>query len=157
MHKMGASPEALRFAELTDTSGYLRHFVDTGIVDIAYVCYPFRANDNYGVTLVNGRPGMIDVDDFEYVDLTVLKQDSTYLKIIDDYPDAAVFPGDRYLYNQPIVEQLPDGGERFIVRYSLKNGCHACMEVGFVDFAFDFNRQGDFTGTRLVNVVRLVR
>lgn len=157
MREMGASPEALRFAEMTDTTGYLRHFIRVGIVDIAYVCYPFRANDNYGISLVNGRPRMIDVDDFEYVDLTVLKKNPTYLKIIDEYPDAAVFPGDRYLYNQPIVERLPGGGERFVVRYFLMNGCHACEQVGVVDFAFDFDQNGNFIGTRLVNIVPLIR
>lgn len=157
MRGMGATPEAMRFAELTDTTGYLRHFVNTGNVDIAYVCYPFRANENYGVILVNGRPGMIDVDDFQYVDLTVLKKDSTYLKIIDDYSDAAVFPGDRYDYDQPLVEPLPDGGERIIVRYFLNNGCHACKQVGAVDVSFNFDKGGNFVGTRLVNVVPFVR
>ncbi len=155
MRESGATPEALRFAELTDTTGYLRRFVNAGTVDIAYVCYPFRANENYGVTLVNGRPGMIDVDDFQYVDLTLLKMDSTYLDIVNDFPDAAVWPGDRYLFNQPAYEPLTGGGQRFIVEYSLKNGCHACADLAAIRFAFDFDSTGNFIGTHLVGVKRL--
>ena len=155
MRKMGATREALGFAELTDTTGYVRRIVNAGTVDIAYVCYPFRANENYGVTLVNGRPGMIDVDDFQYVDLTLLRKDTTYLNILNDFPDAAVWPGDRYLFDQPGYKTLPDGGQRFIVEYMLKNGCHACANLAAVSFAFDFDSAGNFIGTRLVSVTRL--
>lgn len=156
MKKMGASAEAIRFTRLTDTTGYVRHFVDAGTVGVAYVFYPFRANENFGITLVNGKPGMIDVDDFRYVDLIQLKKDSTYLGILDSFPDAAVWPGDRFRFDRLKCESSAGGGERFIVQYVLKNGCHACEDIGIVDFAFDFDRQGNFTGTRLVRVVRTV-
>ncbi len=157
MHEMGASDEAVRFAELTDTTGYVRRFEQSGVVGIAYVCYPFRANENYGVTIVNGKPGMIDVDDFQYVDLAQLKKDSTYLHIINEFPDAAVWPGDRYLFDQPLRETMPDGGLRFIVKYILQNGCHACRHLAVVEFGFDFDRNGNFMGTRLVRVTSLLR
>lgn len=157
MKELGASAEAIRFTRLTDTTGYVRYFVNAGTIGVAYVFYPFRANENFGVTLVNGKPGMIDVDDFRWVDLTVLKKDPTYLKILDSFPDAAVWPGDRFHFDRPKCEALPNGGQRFIVQYLLKNGCHACENVGSVDFAFDFDRQGNFIGTRLVRVVRTVR
>lgn len=157
MRGMGASEEAVRFAELTDTTGYVRKFVKSGLVDIAYVCYPFRANENYGVILVNGRPGMIDVDDFQYVDLTPLKRNTMYLHIVNDFPDAAVWPGDRYLFDQPILQPIPGGGQRFIVKYILQNGCHACRHLAVVEFGFDFDRNGIFKGTRLLRVTSLLR
>ncbi len=157
MKKSGATAEAVRFTILTDTTGYVRHFVDSGIVDIAYVFYPFRANENFGITLVNGKPDMIDVDDFSFVDLAELKKDSTYIGIVDSFPDAAVWPGDRYHLSEPRYESLPGGGERFIVQYILKNACHACRDIGVVDFAFDFNRDGTFEGTRLLRVVPIAR
>lgn len=152
MKEMGASEEAIRFTRLTDTTGYVRRFADAGTVGIAYVFYPFRANENFGVTLVNGKPGMIDVDDFSYVDLPALKKDSTYLRILDSFPDAAVWPGDRYRFDRPKCVSLPDGGQRFIVQYLLKNACHACENIGIVDFAFDFDSHGNFIGTKLVRV-----
>lgn len=153
MKKNGATPEAIRFTMSTDTTGYVRHFVDSGKVDIAYVFYPARANENFGITLVNGKPPMIDVDDFRYVDLTELKKDSIYMGIVDSFPDAAVWPGDRYHLSEPQYESLPSGGQRFIVQYLLKNACHACKNIGIVDFAFDFDSSGTFEGARLLRVV----
>lgn len=157
MRKLGASPEALYFTSLTDTTGYIRDFRNTGNVDIAYVFYPYRANENFGVMLVNGSPRIMDVDDFSMVKLTLLRKDTTYLKIVGEYPDAAVWPGDRYHLTQPEPETLPGGGQRFLVKYWLLNGCHACKRIGTVTFAFDFNKHGLFVGTRLVRVISLVK
>lgn len=153
MRENGATQEAIHFTMLTDTTGYVRHFVNSGAVDIAYVFYPFRANENFGITLVNGTPATIDVDDLRFLDLTELKKDSTYLSIVDSFPDAAVWPGDRYHFSEPRYESLPGGGQRFIVRYLLKNACHACRNVGIVDFSFDFDSSGTFEGTRLLHVL----
>ncbi len=156
MRELGATSEAVRFTVLTDTTGYLRHFVDAGIVGVAYVAYPLRANENFGITLVNGRPEMIDVDDFQFVNLTELKKDSTYLKIVDAFPDASVWPGDRFHFDQARCTQLPGGGQRFVLTYVIRNGCHACEHIGIAHFAFDFDKDGNFTGTRLLGVTSLV-
>jgi hypothetical protein len=48
MSQAGASPQAVAFARSTDNTGYLAHFVKMGRVDLAYVHYPFRANENQG-------------------------------------------------------------------------------------------------------------
>ncbi len=157
MTDLGASAEAVRFAALTDTTGYVRHFINTGIVDVAYVSYPFRANENFGISLVNGIPDMIDVDDFQFVDLTTLKKDSVYLDIVGRFPDASVWPGDRFAFDQPVSQSLTGGGQRFIVSYNIRNGCHACEQIGIARFAFDFDNYGKFEGTRLLDVVSLVR
>ncbi len=156
MRELGASPQAVRFTVLTDTTGYVRHFVDAGLIGVAYVAYPFRANENFGITLVNGRPGMIDVDDFQFVDLTELKKDSTYLKIVDAFPDASIWPGDRFHFDQPSCTPLPGGGQRFVLTYIIRNGCHACEHIGIADFAFDFDKDGKLAGSRLVGVESLV-
>ncbi len=157
MRDMGASAEAVRFTSLTDTTGYVHHFTYTGRVDVAYVVYPFRANENLGVTLVNGTPPMIDVDDFQFVDLASLKKDTTYREIVSRFPDASVWPGDRFHFDQPKWKPLPGGGERFIVSYSIHNGCHACEHIGAAEFGFDFTEDGQFVGTHLIRVTSLVR
>lgn len=157
MRNLGASPAALRFTSLTDTAGYVRNFRNAGKVDIAYVFYPFRANENFGIVLVNGNPEMVDVDDFSVIDLAALKSDSTYLKIVREFPDAAVWPGDRYRLDMPKSETLPDGTQRFLVGYWLQNGCHACERIGTIVYAFDFDKQGKFLGTKLVTVTALHR
>lgn len=156
MRELRATSEAVRFTALTDTTGYVRHFIDTGIVGVAYVAYPFRANENFGITLVNGRPGMIDVDDFQFVDLTELKKDPTYLKIVGSFPDASVWPGDRFNFDQPSCTTLPGGGQSFVLAYIIRNGCHACEHIGMARFAFNFDKDGNFTGTHLIGVESLV-
>ncbi len=157
IRKLGASDEALRFISMTDTTGYLRYYRKTGNVDVAYVFYPFRANENSGVILVNGTPGMVDVDDLSLLDLPALKRDSCYLKIVGKFPDAALWPDDRYSLKKPESETLEDGAQRFFVSYRLQNGCHACELIGSVVFAFEFDRDGKFTGTRLIKVTSLYR
>jgi hypothetical protein len=157
MKELGASPEAVKFAMLADSSGFVRHFVHAGTVDIAYVSYPFRANENFGITLVNGHPGMIDVDDFQFVDLTPMKSDSTYLRILETFPDASVWPGDRFHLNQPEYESLNGRGQRFVVDYLIRNGCHACEDIGVARFAFDFREDGSFEGTSFLGVTSLAR
>ena len=56
MKSAGASDEAAAFVKSFAANGlaYVRAFRDTGRVDIAYVDYLFRANENNGVFLVNG-------------------------------------------------------------------------------------------------------
>lgn len=48
--------------ERRNDGAYPRGFRHLRPVDIAYVTYPFRANENDGVFLVNGAPVNIDVD-----------------------------------------------------------------------------------------------
>src|SRR5262245_35336980 len=68
MRAAGASAAAVDFAKRTDNQGYMTSFRDTGRVDVANVEYPFRANENALVFLVNGEPAMIDVDDVSRID-----------------------------------------------------------------------------------------
>ena len=148
MQKGGASPEAIAFTKLTDNTGYLRDFRDTGRVDVAYVNYPFRANENQGCLLVNGNPRVIDVDDTSDIPKDDLLKNARYAELAQKYPDITIFPGDRNGTDYPAIEKLPDGGQRFIVTYRLLNGCHACERVGNVSFAFDFDRAGKLIGRK---------
>ena len=45
--------------------GIMVAFEKVGPVDVARVLYPLRANDNYGLLLVNGDPAILDVDDLK--------------------------------------------------------------------------------------------
>lgn len=149
MQKEGASPQAVAFTKLTDNTGFLRDFKEAGRVDIAYVNYPFRANENQGCLLVNGSPRTVDVDDTSLLSQSDLAKNSQYAELAKKYPNIAIFPGDRSGTNYPVAEKLPGGGQRFIVSYWLLNGCHACERVGEVSFAFNFDGTGKFTGAKL--------
>jgi inhibitor of cysteine peptidase len=47
-----------------------------------------------------------------------------------------------------VAEELPGGGQRFLVFYRLQT-CHACAQLGGATVAFDFDRTGKFDGTKL--------
>lgn len=152
MKQEGASREAVRFAGSMGNEAWLRAFRDTGRVDIAYLTYPFRANENQGILLVNGEPSPIDVDGSGIPVESELKKDLVYQGLAKRYPGISVWPGDRFGTETPVAESLANGGSRFHVGYVLRDGCHACEEIGSVVFAFDFDASGKFLGTRLMVV-----
>ncbi len=157
MRAKGASSEAVAFSRtLYENSngliGFLRRFRKAGKVDTAYVEYVFRANENLACYLVNGTPALIDVDNFKLLAMDSLENDSRYKALEARYPKLSIWPGDRFTGREPLVQTLPQAGQRFIVSYWLQNGCHACERIGEVQFAFDFDRAGKLLGTRLISV-----
>jgi hypothetical protein len=128
--------------------GIMNAFKNFGPVDIAQVFYPLRANDNYGLLLVNGDPKMLDVDDLKRLDRTGMDQDAWYVGLKKKFPQVDIWPGDRSAkIPWPRVQPLPDGGIEFIVPYPLLKGCHACEGVGTARFGWEFDASGKFLKT----------
>lgn len=128
--------------------GIMSQFKSFGRVDAAQVLYPLRANDNYGLLLVNGDPNLLDVDDLKKLDQAAMQQDSMFQAVKRRYPQTAVWPGDRSgKLPWPRAQALPEGGTEFIVSYPLINGCHACQRVGAARFGWDFDASGKFLKT----------
>lgn len=131
--------------------GIMNAFKSFGPVDAAQVFYPLRANDNYGLLLVNGDPKMIDVDDLKKLDRTGMDQDAWYLGLKQKFSQVDIWPGDRSAAAPwPSVQPLPSGGIEFIVSYPLINGCHACAHVGTARFGWEFDGSGRFLKTVFV-------
>lgn len=152
MEAAGASAEAVAFTKLTGASAFLKDFMEAGRVSVAQVEYPFRANENEGVLLVNGFPRMIDVDDLSLFPKGELQKNPLYVHLAKDYPQVSLWPGDRHDLGHVIIEAIPGGGQRFILDYRLRNGCHACEEIGSAKFAFEFDGLGNFTGIQLKGI-----
>lgn len=152
MSQAGASPQAVAFARSTENTGYLARFVKMGRVDLAYVHYPFRANENEGWLLVNGDPAMIDVDALASLPKDQLETNKTYLRIKEKFPKIMLFGGDRNLNQPPKMIVQSGKGQRFVVEYRLLNGCRACERVGRAQFTFDFDADGKFLGSTLLEV-----
>jgi hypothetical protein len=152
MRRSGASAQAVAFARATGDTGYLRQFFETGRVDLAYVIYPFRANENEGWLLVNGHPSIIDVDAGTNLLERQLEKNQTYLGLKEKFPKIMLFGGDRTITLPPEMISLPTKGQRFVFQYRLLNGCHACKRVGGARFAFDFDVNGKFVGATLLDV-----
>lgn len=157
MRDSKAPEEAVAFAQRIGNTGYMRGFREAGLVDIAYVAYPFRANENNGCYLVDGAPPVIDVDDFEITRKIELSRDGFYQEIASGFPKVELWPGDRWSPDCIVPGTTQDGKQRFLVTYRLLNGCHACELLGSARVAFDFDRNGTFLGTGLLGVEPAMR
>jgi len=154
MQKSGASSGAVGFAKSIGNLGYMEALRKLGPVDIALVAYPFRANENHGFLLLNGNPPQIDVDDLSLLSPVDLKKDPRFNRLKRKYPAIMLWPGDRSDSDYPLPETRPDGGQRFTVRYRLLNGCHACELAGYARYAFEFDKTGQFIGTKYQGIER---
>jgi len=156
MKAAGASPEAMAFAEsLAGTMGvvYLRAFRRVERVDVAYIEYAFRANELEGVLLVNGNPSPLDVDDERFTVDAEMRKNAGYAALAEQYPHISVWPGDRFDSKLPAVTSTGWGTQTFMVQYLLRDGCHACAEIGIATVGFTFDTGGNFQAARLANVV----
>jgi predicted secreted protein len=148
----GANKEAMEFTAQLPEPGFMRSYADGGPAGIAYVTFPYRANENQAVYLVNGKPESLNVDDQSLLPLAELEKDPTYAALKARGSSAALFPGDRYTPGHPAISPSPGGGVRFLVDYRIANGCRACEELGTALFAFDFDETGKFKGASVASV-----
>jgi hypothetical protein len=157
MTKAGAPPAAVNFTrELAKQShgdfGILTGFQKEGTVAFAWVTYPLRANTNYGLLLVNGQPSIVNVEDLKLLDTKTMKQSSQFQDLLNQFPKADVWPGDRDGKIWPNSQAGPNGGTQFIVGYPLINGCHSCARAGIAIFTWNFDAQGKFLGTSFMGM-----
>lgn len=138
MKQAGASPEALAFSAALSNEGYMRGFRECGRVSIAAVTYPFRANENDGLLLVNGDPAIVDVDKLDRLPTDGLKP------LQQRNPKANLWPSARDNAGRITAENLPGGGQRFLVEYRVQDGCHACALLGKATYVFEFDNLGKF-------------
>src|ERR1700722_1686185 len=111
MRAAGSSQQAVAFAKANADNGlfYARAFRKVGTVDIAYIQYPFRANELDGVLFVNGDPAIIDVDSEKFVAQSNFEKDPTYAALAKKHLQISIWPGDRYHTNKPLVKDLGSG------------------------------------------------
>jgi predicted secreted protein len=154
MKSAGASPEAIAFSKSLAATGviYLRAFRKVARVDVAYIQYAFRANELEGVLLVNGDPSPIDVDDESQYPETELQKYPSYAALADKFPNVSIWPADRANPQLPKLESTGWGTQTFLVSYILRDGCHACAQIGTATFAFAFDDQGKLQGVRVSSV-----
>jgi predicted secreted protein len=149
MRKAGASPQVLRFTKLIDNDGYVASFRSVDKLAIALVNYPFRANENNGLLVLNGNPQPVNIDDFQNLPQNDLKLDASYAALLKKSPDASLWPGDRSSTDDLLVVSFPDGSQEFVASYRVQAGCHACAVLGQADFGFVFDSGGKFQKSAL--------
>jgi hypothetical protein len=121
-------------------------------VSFAWITYPLRANTNYGLLFVNGKPPILNVEDLKLLDTKTMEHSFQFQDVKNQFPNVNLWPGDRDGKTWPNSQSGPNGGTQFVVGYPLRNGCHACASAGSALFTWNFDAQGKFQGTTFMGL-----
>jgi hypothetical protein len=157
-----ASSDAVAFSQLlaaqrAPRAGYLAGMREAGLVDLGYVVYPGNPRTVQGWVLMNGIPALVNVDDLAVLPMQEMEKDLQFavLKKIHPRLGVAVANDQRSPDSSPQVEPLPDGGQRFVVLYSLQETCDNCAPLAKASFGFDFDAAGEFLGAKFIKISAL--
>ncbi|NIN97154.1 MAG: hypothetical protein GTO49_19700, partial [Anaerolineae bacterium] len=140
------SQKAIDFVTEFDGEFLLDSFEESGRVDVGIVFHPTRANNNWQLVFLNGSPRLVAAEDVQDIDVT---QDPSYPALAQQQPNLFFWTTEPLL---EAIQNLPGGGQRFVVSYPFYKGCHACGVGGYSLLAFDFDAQGVFLGKELLGV-----
>jgi hypothetical protein len=157
MAKAGAPASAVGFTRELYTQSNGEFGIMTGFqpqipVAFAWITYPLRANTNYGLVLVNGRPHIVNVEDLKLLDRKTMERSFQFRDLKNQFPKVDVWPGDRDGRIWPDSQAGSNGGIQFVVSYPLLNGCHACERAGLAIFTWNFDANGKFLGTSFMGM-----
>jgi hypothetical protein len=154
-----ASSDAVAFsqqmaAQKPSRLGYLDGMREAGLVDLGYVVYPDGAKSKQGWVLMNGVPALVNVDNLFMLPQSAMAKDPQFAALRKNHPQIqlAVTDDQRRSDTEPQIETHTDGGERFLVPYSLQENCNGCAPVGRAIFGFDFDAAGQFQGVKFIRV-----
>jgi hypothetical protein len=153
MKRAGASPQAIAFTEMMhivnsdEAVAYMSSFKEVGTVDVAKVTRPYTLRPGTSYILINGLPNIIELqDNFRKIDL---KKDPHYQSFAKKFPEILLWT-DYHDFEK--MESLPQGGQRFIFKVIMLNGCHACEIAGWARIAFDLDQSGRLIATNLIGL-----
>jgi hypothetical protein len=152
MKKAKATLAAVQFSKQLGEPGFVREFRAAGPVDIAYVWYPYRANEQQSILIVNGEPATVDVDNHKLIGAEILKGNARFVALARAHKEVSLWPGDRYSTELPDVEMGVNAGARVVVNYRLREQCHACAVLGDAWVVFSFDPKGKFLGAKLLAI-----
>ena len=158
-----ASSDAVAFTELMAAQkprqlGYLDGMREAGLVDLGYVVYLSQGTKaKPGWVLMNGVPALVNVDNLALLPQSEMEKDPQFAALHKSHPQLqlAVTDDQRSPDTAPQIEPRPDGGERFLIPYSLQEKCNNCAPVAHASFGFDFDSAGRFKGVKFVKVTGL--
>ncbi|HEV7676051.1 MAG TPA: hypothetical protein VGQ12_16085 [Candidatus Angelobacter sp.] len=154
-----ASSNAVAFAQLLASQksprlGYLAGIRESGLVDLGYVMYTGNSEQHPGWVLMNGIPTLVSLDDVAILPKSEMQKDSQYIALHKNHPQLRLVVNDdqRKADASPQVQALADGGERFVIPYSLQEPCAGCGPVARASFAFDFSGAGKLIAVKFLRV-----
>lgn len=143
MEQDGASPDAVAFFGLT--GWFLSDIQDTGPVQVGTIFTPWRANENSQIALLGGVPQVVylerEIPTFE------AEASKDFLALKAARPNA-IFWGHSPGFEG--VDTSPQGGQRFVFRYRVLDGCHACAILGYIRVGFDFAPDGTYEAAQVM-------
>lgn len=161
MPDLGASDEAVSFtrdyaAQNHGTVAILRAFHPMDEVDLGYAYFPAGKQGKQGWFLLNGYPSVVNVDDQTRIPEAVMEKHPLWVAMQKQHPAIKMYFDDaeRSMDRTPQTETLPDGSQRFIVEYPLRNGCATCALLGHAAFSFDFDPSGELVTVRFVTITQ---
>jgi hypothetical protein len=134
--------------------GYLAGMRESGMVDLGYVAYPGDAQPSHGWALLNGVPALINVDDLSSLPIAEMEKDARFKVLRKDHPTLhlAVLDEQRLPGSSPQIQPLGEGGNSFVVPYSLKEDCAGCAPLANANFGFNFDAAGQFRGVKFLSI-----
>jgi hypothetical protein len=156
MADVGAAPEAIDFTqeyaiEHHGDIAILADFHPQNAVDLGHVYFP--QDSSRGLVLLNGLPEIVNASDTSTISQQIAI-DPRYAALGSAHPQIGIFPksGNSKAGVFPPMQKLAGGGQRFVIDYSLRDGCATCAVLGRAEVAFDFDPAGQFQGTRVIGV-----
>jgi hypothetical protein len=147
MRSLGAGEEAINAMRTLGGDGYVSSFFAIGVVDLASVVIPLRANTNLIKYLVNGQPSLISLEDLVpdfKIDIT---KDPAFPRISQSFPNAEIFAlSDRIMF----VGKTTTGSDLVLeFDYPVLNGFKAAEQAGWARIAVTFDSAGRLKAARL--------
>ncbi|MDR6993136.1 hypothetical protein [Luteimonas sp. 3794] len=147
MRASDASPEALaastRLVALGNP-GYVSDWRELEGVGVAEITYPFRANTNQGLWLVDADGRAVDVD-HNVLPAGAVRLRGELKPFLDAHPDAMPFAPAQAVGSEP----LPGGGVRLRFDVPMRT-CHACPDVGKLELGYDFDADRRYEGRSVI-------
>ena len=157
MSELGAPDEAVsftkQFAEHNNgVVAVLQDFRPVDSVDLGYAYFPAASEAKHAWLLLNGVPSIINVDNPDLLPESQLEKDPQYIALRQSHPHASLLLDDteRAPGTAPEMMTLGDSNQRFVIPYSIKDGCRTCALLGHAYFSFDFDPTGQLLGVKYV-------
>ncbi|AHA28242.1 hypothetical protein [Candidatus Liberibacter americanus] len=144
----GGTIEAVQAAEYLSRNiepAYVSGYQREGLIDILYIEYPTRANENSGIILVPAIGKPIDIEHTFDKNFN-LSNSLTWKRFSKNNP--VVLP---YSLGGLLRKEQNDKGIKLIFPYALRS-CHGCDDVAFMDVGYSFTNKGEFIGSYLSGI-----
>jgi hypothetical protein len=155
MSELGATDDSISFTrqyaeQNNGVVAVLEDFRPVDSVDLGYAYFPAASEAKHGWLLVNGIPSITNVDNPDLLPESQMEKDPEYLALRQNHPKAGIIfdAAERASGTLPEMMTLSDSNQRFVVPYSIRNGCRDCPLLGHAYFSFDFDPTGQLMGVK---------